>query len=539
VYVAGETESSDFPTTSGAYDPSEFLSCHSHGCFTAAFLTKFSVDGSKVLYSTYLYNTGGLEDEESVSINGIAVDSAGNAFVTGTTYGGGFPTTASAFQNGDNLSPEAFLTKFNSTGSELLYSTVFGSEGGSAQGSAVALDGTGKAVIAGWTDDIDLPTTPGASQSLYGGGYQDAFVAKFDTTQSGVGSLVFCTYLGGDGQEQATGIVLDSSENSYVSGTTDSRTFPHGHSFGGTSTGGAFVTKLNPTGTGLIFSTLVGGASSGPYGALSSATVGIDSGRNAYLAGTASGSNFPVTTGVVQPKFGGGQTDGFLTKLNSSGSALIFSTYIGGSLDDAVAAMTVDSSGNPIIVGATSSPDFKTTLNAFQRVFGGHYDATVMKLNSAGTSRIYSSFLGGGGTDSALAVTVDKSNNVYVAGETNSLAFPTTQRAYQSSNRGAYDAFVSKLISLCALSSNMPSVTICSPKSEANIVSPVTIIAGTTDTHPVKLLQVYVDGSKRYEAKLSAIDLHLPMNTGPHRLTVQALDLSGVWFKKTIYITVP
>jgi hypothetical protein len=383
-YVTGSTRSNDFPTTAGAFQPT----------FTApagvanAFVTKLDPSGSTLVYSTYLGGSGVYGDFGS----GIAVDSAGEAYVIGTTSSNDFPTAA-AFQptlaGGSRFGAQnAFVTKLNSTGSALVYSTYLGGSSSRApdSGYGIAVDVDGNAYVTGYTTSNNFPTTPGAFQPAISGPYfsggipQDAFVTKFDPA----GSVVYSTYLGGSYDDSGVGIAVDAAGNAYVTGGTASSDFPTTAGvFQPASSGGAFVTKLDPTGSALVYSTYLGG-----YSGAGSRGIAVDGNGNAYVAGQtilscgrySCVSDFPTTPGAFQPTYGGGGSDGFVTKFNPTGSALVYSSYLGGSGADYVSGVALDTSGNAYVTGSTTSANFPTTVGAFQPIPRGPGNAFVTKI---------------------------------------------------------------------------------------------------------------------------------------------------------------
>ena len=413
-----------------------------------------------LVYSTYL---GGSADDAGV---GIAVDAAGNAYVTGSTASANFPTTAGAFQTtlgGGGVGFDAFVTKLNSTGSALLYSTYLGGSNNDDSGVGIAVDGAGNAYVTGSAFSTDFPTTPGAFQSSFGG-VRDAFVTKLNPTGS---TLVYSTYLGGTGDDGGVSIAVDTAGSAYVSGfaqagfPTTTAAFQPG--FGG-GPYDAFVTKVDPMGSALVYSTYLGGSGDDEvFGGLA-----VDASGNAYVTGFTTSANFPTTPGAFQTTFGGagplGFGDAFVTKLNSTGSMPVFSTYLGGSGDDFGAGIAVDGNGNAYIAGSTASTNFPTTPGAFQTTFGGSGplglgDAFVTKLNPTGSALIYSTYLGGSGDDFATRIAVDVLPNpsAYVTGNTASTNFPTTAGAFQTTLGGvgpfgAGDAFVAKIAQVANLS---------------------------------------------------------------------------------------
>ncbi len=397
-----------------------------------------------LFYSTYLGGSG--QDRGS----GIAVDSAGNAYVTGQTDSINFPTTAGAFRTtfqGSGSFPflccDAYVAKLNPTGSGLVYSTYLGGSGPDS-GFGIAVDSAGNAFVAGDTESTDFPTTPGAFQTTFGGSgswagaiFGDGFVTKLNSTGSG---LIYSTYLGGNGADEAHGIAIDPGGNAYIVGLTRSTNFPTFAAYQSTLTGyvSGFVTKLNASGSGLVYSTYFNGNSSTTKGIAADAT------GNAYVAGSSECSGvLPVTPGAYQTTCGGGADDTFVAKFNPIGG-LVYSTYLGGNGSDEPGGITVDSASNAYVTGRTSSTNFPTTPGAFQTGFGGASDAFVTKLNPLGSGLVYSTYLGSTGGDYGEAIAVDTVGNAYVTGSTNSTSFPTVNPV-QPVIGGGSDAFVTKV----------------------------------------------------------------------------------------------
>jgi plastocyanin len=336
-YVTGLTNSVNFP----AVDP---LQAASGGSFDA-FVAKVNAAGSALVYSTYL---GGSGDDGGY---GIAVDASGNAYVTGGTTSINFPTV-NALQAANGGGTDVFVAKLNASGSALLYSTYLGG-GGNDGGYGIAVDTSGNAYVTGFTSSTNFPTA-NPLQATYGGGTSDAFVAKLNPAGS---ALVYSTYLGGSGDDQGLfGIAVDASGTAYVTGTTSSTNFPTANplqaAYGGGSSN-AFVAKLNPTGSAFVYSTYLGGS-----GGDAGHCIAADASGNAYVAGHTFSTNFP-TANALQAAYGGG-TDAFVAKLNPAGSALIYSTYLGGSGQDQGSGIAVDASGNAYVTGYTFSTNFPT-----------------------------------------------------------------------------------------------------------------------------------------------------------------------------------
>jgi hypothetical protein len=320
----------------------------------------------------------------------------------------------------------------------LSYSTYLGGIG-TNKGNAIAVDSSNSAYITGYTDSTNFPVTVGALQTVSAGSV-DVFVTKLNAAGS---AIVYTTYIGGSGDDRGFSIAVDASGNAYVTGWTGSANFPIVAAAQPGSGGGrdAFVAKLSPAGSALIFSTYLGGT-----GADSGNGIAIDS-SGVYVTGSTTSANFPVAN-PVQATLAGGQ-DGFVTKLNGPGSTIVYSTYLGGSLDDRGSSIAVDSSGFAYVAGNTNSANFPVTGNPgpVQASFGGATDAFVAKLNVTGNPLVYSTYLGGSGPENVevgRSIAVDSAGNAYITGMTSSTNFPTFQPV-QGSLGGSNDAFVVKL----------------------------------------------------------------------------------------------
>jgi hypothetical protein len=450
VYVTGWTSSADFPTTSGAYQPTRPRRSRKD-----AFVAKIDPTNSTLIYSTYL---GGTSTEQWGS--GIVVDGEGSIYVTGTTHSRDFPVTTGAFQTSLGGDLDIFVTKLNATGSGLVYSTYIGgdcrSRGRTSELAAgIQIDSFGNAYIAGTTLCRSFPTTPGAFQPEHGG-RDDAVVAKLSALGD---ALLYASFLGGRQDENAVGIAVDGAGNVYVAGATGSPDFPTlAASFQPKRAGGfdAFVTKVDPAGSALVYSTYLGGRWSGkkifgePLPAFTwGEAIAVDGAGHAYVTGLTDARDFPTTTGSFQPSYGLGSSDAFVTKLSPDGSFLIYSSYLGGRSSGGISGesglgIAADAQGNVYVTGRTNALNFPTTANVFQPIYGRGVDGFVIKLDSNG-SAIYSSYLGGRFKDEAHGVAVDATGNAYVTGLTASNDFPT-QNALQPAKNGSYEAFVAKII---------------------------------------------------------------------------------------------
>lgn len=387
-----------------------------------------------LLYSTFL---GAFSSEVGT---GIAVDDAGNAYLTGYTFSSTFPTTLGSFDVSFNGSTDGFVVKMNSAGSGLLYGSFLG---GSAadEGKDIAIDIAGNAYVVGNTRSADFPTVPGVLDTSYNGGDGDAFIVKLNTTGT---SLVYGTFLGGSSSDQSRGLTIDSSGSAYVVGSTKSTDFPTtSGSFDASYNGGdsdIFVAKLNTTGAHLIYGTFLGGSSADDgYGVV------LDDAGNAYVVGSTMSINFPTTPTAFDTNHNGDK-DVAVVKLNASGSVLLYGTFLGGSYADAGYDISLDGAGNAYVTGQTVSRTFPTTPGAFDTDCASTPAAFVAKLNAAGSNLLYGTFMCGSSIQQGYSIAVDRVGNAYVSGVTTSSDFPTTWGAFDTSYTGRYgDAFVIKL----------------------------------------------------------------------------------------------
>jgi Beta-propeller repeat len=384
-------------------------------------------------YATYL---GGSNEDEAFA---IALDGSGNAYVTGQTKSPSFGGKAA----GPTFN--VFVTKVNSTGkAPLVYTDILAATGGgtncsasgtgSCSGLAIAVDGSGNAYAAG-SATAGFPTLS-AFQTTFGGGATDAFVLKLNSS----GTLVYSTYLGGSGDDNANAIAVDGSGSAYVAGETHSANFPLQSAFQSSHSGDdAFVTKVASAGSSLVYSTYLGG-----YSGNLATGIALDSSKNAYVAGITVSSDFPTTTGVVQTSFGGGSEDGFVTEVKADGSAWVYSTYLGGSGADDALGVAVDAAGEAYVTGDTNSSNFPT-VNAAQKALGGNSATNVFvtKLNAGATALLFSTYYGGTLDDAGTGIALDSFGDAYVTGRTMSSDYPVSN-AFQQTLSGTSDAFVTE-----------------------------------------------------------------------------------------------
>ncbi|MGH2677865.1 MAG: hypothetical protein ACRDHB_05850, partial [Actinomycetota bacterium] len=412
----------------GAYDPSLLL----------------VIDPVVMVYSTVL---GGEDTDNPFN---IAVDGGGAAYIAGYTFDAtiDYPTTPGAFDTTPNGDDDVFVTKLAPDGGSLLYSTFLG--GGSGDfGFDIAVDGSGAAYVVGSTMDAvaDFPTTAGAFDQTHNGD-RDAFVTKL--LPSGAG-LAYSTFLGSGDFDIGFGVDVDGAGSAYVTGeaaddVTEFPTTPG--AYDETYNGGArdvFVTKVAPSGSALAFSTFLGGD-----GSDKGIGIAVDDTGAASATGETSDSatDFPTTAGAYDETHNGSQ-DTFLARLTPSGSALQFSTFLGGAGFDTGFRVAVDGGGAAFVTGGTSDSvtDYPTTAGAFDTTHNGGLDAFLTKVHPAGSSLVYSTFLGGTGSDEGRGIALDPAGTAFITGNSTDAAtdYPTTSGAFDTTHNGSGDAVVTRV----------------------------------------------------------------------------------------------
>jgi hypothetical protein len=436
-YIVGSTSSSNFPVKGGLRD------MIAGG--RDAFVVKLNPAGDQVVFSTFL---GGSSDESPSPA--IAIDSRGGIYVAGSTASLDFPTTEGAPQRsfGGGAS-DAYAVKLSSDGSRLLFSTYLGGEAGDPV-NGLAVDPLRDIYIGGSTFSAGFPVTPAAPQTSRRGP-RDAYVAKLRVEPP---SLVYATYIGGSDEDFGLKLAVDATGAAYLTGKTFSTDYPttpgaFQRTFGGAGTGSqrdgdVIVTKIDPSGSSLAYSTYVGGLS-GEIGT----SIAVDSTGAAYITGLTYSRNFPTTAGSVQPQHAGGDADNFVTKLSPEGDRVVFSTFLGGDNSEQANAIAVDASGNVHVSGTTSASNFPTTTDALSRARKGANDGFVSIISGDGSQLLYSTLLGGtapsgGPQDNLWTVAVDSAGNTYVGGQTRSADFPVTTGALQATYSGLDDAYIVK-----------------------------------------------------------------------------------------------
>jgi len=423
IYVTGYTKSNDFPRVNEIY---------SHQGDYDAFVTKINAQGTALAYSTYL---GGSAEDRG---QGIGIDAQGLAYVTGYTKSGDFPAVNALYASYQGGNYDAFVAKLTAAGNALVYSTYLGGKA-SDYGQHLAVDQDGNAYITGYTWSDNFPT----HNPIYAyRAYEDVFVTKVN---AGGSALVYSTYLSGRFKDLGYGIAVDPNGYAYITGWTGSDDFPTKYPlYTDKGTEDAFVTKLNPDGTSLTYSTYLGGANI-DWGL----AITADQDGNAYLTGYTYSDDFPTKTALYAFS---GVVDAFVTKINPTGTGLCYSTYLGGSNTDNGYGIAVDDAGNCYVTGRTISNDFPTKKPLCY--YKGEDDVFLSKINSEGQALVYSTYIGADKSDWAFGIAVDQNGNAFVTGETYSAVFPAPHPIYP--HQGLADAFVVKV----AASSVLPYILI-------------------------------------------------------------------------------
>jgi len=470
VYITGGVNSTEltFPVTVGP--DLTFNGVPVSDVSVDAFVAKFNADGTALFYAGYI---GGSDFDAAP---GIAVDEDGNAYIAGFTSSteATFPVTRGPDLT-HNGSSDAFVARVNATGTALDYAGYIGGAGADA-GTGIAVDRFGNVYVVGGTQSTEttFPTTAGPDLSF--NGITDAFVAKVAADGTG---LVYAGYIGGARDDAGFGIAVDHAGRAYVVGSTTSRqsTFPvavgpdrtFNEPFNAVGGRDAFVARVNSAGTALDYAGYIGGA-----GLDEASDVEVDAHGNAYVVGgTASRQNtFPDGNGFGRlpgsdHTYNGGVFDAFVAKVNPSGTALLYASYLGGNADDSAASLAVDSEGNVYLTGYTSSTEttFPAVTGPDRTYNGGTGDAFVAKVNAAGSLLVYAGFLGGAGEDAGSGIAMDGSGNAYVSGHTASTeaTFPDgdgfgSLPGLDQTFNGITDAFVVKIREVEGVSGGILSV---------------------------------------------------------------------------------
>ena len=434
-YITGYTTTANFPVTPGVFQPEDGTIASSTSNFDG-FVARISADGKNLVYASYLAGEG-----QDIPM-AIAVDSTGNAYVTGKTQSDDFPVTSGAFQV-NNCGSCAFLTKISPDGSAIVYSTYLGTT--LTEGRGIAVDASSNAYLMGNTSSNNFPATAGVVQPNRAGSF-DAFVTKFNSTGT---ALLYSTHLGGTKNEllsSLTGdIAIDVQGNAYVTGQTDSGDFPTVNAlqpdFGSDQTqADAFVAKINPTGSALLYSTYLGGSEDD-----AGQGIDIDDEGNAYVVGRTNSTDFPVNN-ALQPINAGGIglfAEAFISRISTDGSSLLYSTYLGGSGSDEAYGVQVNADHQAHIVGKSLSSDFPT-LSAVEGQPVSSSAVFVSKLLADGSGFVYSTRFGGG-VARGMGIALDGAGYAYITGSTIADDFPVVNAVQPGAGDASENAFITKL----------------------------------------------------------------------------------------------
>ncbi len=437
-YMVGITDSPDFPLASiGSYNPMQFR----------MFLTKLDPSGSTLLFADYFGGTSGGDEPGAV-----ALDSSGNAYVTGDATSSDFPVV-NAYQSTLSGSQDAFLVKFSADGSSIIYSTYLGGSN-SQYGNSLSVDPAGEAVIAGVTQSTDFPMASAyqsfASTDQFGDWGLYGFLTKFAASGT---SLVYSTYLAGSTlntsscsgcfpDSEILGVATDGAGNAYATGITTTTNFPVTSGAFATTYPGyylsdvGFVSKFTSSGA-IAYSTYLGGQTSSLLYAIA-----VDANGYAYVTGyDIANDNFPITTTNICTHPSVACSGAVIAKLDVTGATLVYSTFLGTSNNMAGQAIQVDASGDAFIVGSDVTFDLSNPIEGY----AGDGDVVVAEIDATASTLLMATFLGGQAWEAASGLALDSNGAVYVTGDTQSLDFPVTQSAFQTLWGGQTDTFISKI----------------------------------------------------------------------------------------------
>lgn len=424
VYVVGQTDSDNFPDTEGVED-------RSYNGGIDSFLTKFTLDGTDLIFSTFL---GGEGDDNAFA---VVVDGTGHPYVVGATTSDDFPTTSGAHDRSHNGGQDGFVTKFMPDGSDFVYSTYLGGDADDAI-FAVALDSEDRPWLTGQTKSDDFPTTTGADDRSHNGMY-DAFVTRLNEDGS---DYDLSTFLGDVNDDAGTGIALGPNERPFVCGWTQSDDFPttqgaHDRSLDGS--GDAFVTRYMPDISDIEYSTYLGGSSDERAFAIV-----VNMGGEAFVTGYTQSIDFKNTSVAVDKDYNK-LLDAFMTRFNADGTDLLYSTFLGGAGDDIGYAIALWEPATVYLTGETTSKNFKTTKGAPATEIHKGADAFVSKIDTDASVLLYSTYLGGKANDFGFDLALDMMGNAFVTGQTSSTNLDELDDRFDESLGGLFDAYVTKV----------------------------------------------------------------------------------------------
>ena len=446
-YVTGGSSSADFPTTPGVFSGTLNGSAD-------VFVLKVTPHSSILDFATFIGGSG------SESGRDIAIDDSETVYIVGSTGSRDFPITPGTYRSNcdDYYCSDAFVARLDATGTTLIFATYLGGDS-MDWGKAIAVDQTGDIYVSGENWYGSFPTTDGAYQTSYNGGYSvhnagEAFIVKLNSDAS---ALLYSTYLGGKQAERLSAMAVDDQGHVYVTGSTRSADFPTtlgaydrtcgtdgkcDETSGSLGYGGpsdVYVTKIAPDGSYLVYSTFVGSSGIEVGNSLT-----FGSNGSVYVVGRTNSSFFPTTDNAVYRFYNGGY-DAFLLQLNRTGSSLLYSTFLGGDNNDEAIDVYVEEAGDIFIVGFTASFNFPITSNAYDSNHNGGDDVFLTVINPSSTDLNYSSFIGGSNNDQVTALASDEFGDIFIIGHTLSDNFPTTPGAFDTTHNGNSDVFVVKL----------------------------------------------------------------------------------------------
>jgi hypothetical protein len=531
VYVTGSTTNSSFPSVGGL--PSGW-----RGGVSDAFITKITPAGDAIVYSTFVGGTTGGATGFGGSDSGksLAVDAAGQVHLIGYTHASDFPIV-NAFQPFTPTAPgvdrqvDVFVTKLNGAGNAIVFSTYLGGLLQDLPGD-IALDAAGNVYAFGDTISTDFPVLNALQSSKKADSDESTFSKRpdfFITKLSPTGNGIYSTYLGGLLHDFAKGAEVDADGNLVVVGSGDSSDYPQVNPYQPcTAGGGTFISKLNPAGTQLLYSTCFGGSGN------IAESMALDAAGHVYIGGGATTpGTLPVTAGAFQTTFGGSSYDIFVAKLNITTNVLVYATYIGGGGSERAFGIDVDATGAAYVGGYTDGATFPA-VNAIQPTPGGvgfqSVDGVVSKLAPDGSALLYSTYLGGDSTfgEQVFAIAVDGAGNAVVTGVTDGGTFPITPNAIQPTKNGQRVAFVAKILSgnsgLCAPVFGSPGAAI-GPSGGTGSLSIVAFDSqcawSVTSSHPWVIFTTPASGTG-----IGTIGYTTELNQGPSR--VATLTSPGV-----------
>lgn len=423
-YITGQTSSNDFPLMN-PMQPSNA------GGFHDVFVTKLSDSGTSLVYSTFI---GGSASEYGAA---ITLGTEGRVLVTGLTSSADFPLM-SPLQGAEAGGTDAFVFELNESGAALVYSTYLGGSDDD-EGGGIKVDRSGRAYVIGRTYSKNFPVLNPVQSANAGGA--DVFVTKLDPSGA---TMLYSTFLGGTGDDLGDGIAIDGDDNIYLAGGTTSTDFPLKDPLQAMNAGGmdAFVTKLAESGTDVVYSTYLGGTQTHPDDYDYARSIAVDRLGGAYVTGVTTSADFPLRNPLQAAK--AGYNDAFVAGLSESGTTLTYSTYLGGSSTEYGASIAVSGNEQVFVMGITYSSDFPC-MSPFQGSYAGSGDVFVTKLSSSGAAMVYSTYLGGSRVDEGYGIAIDESGSAYVTGVTRSTDYPCVNPLQATHGGGYEDVFITKL----------------------------------------------------------------------------------------------